>query len=394
MSAQRRKTKSPGIYARTKSDGTRVYDIAYWVPKSGGRRKAWESGFASMQEARSRLEEVRVQLRRGTYVTHSNESLGDFVRRRLKQRFTAQAIRPSTYESDLRLLRTHLPRELDAVPIQKLTTADLDRLYASLVVGGRKDGKQGGLSPRTIERLHVLLSSSLKAAIAQGLVQRNVATATTRPPRIKPSMKAMTVEEVSRFLDVAKDDWFFPLYFLELTTGMRRGELCGLTWPNVDLERGEISVRKTLVSVNHQPVWSTAKTNSGDRTISLDLTTINVLQIHRRNLAEARLALGSRWADVDDLVFPKPDGSLYNPESIYMRLSRLLKKAGLEHYSMHELRHTYATLARRRGVDIKVLSERLGHSTVLITMDLYQHVPQDLDRQAANDIANYILGEA
>lgn len=392
--SSRKATSAPGVYSRELKSGLRVYDITYTVVTASGRKKKWESGFASAKAARARREEALVSIRRGTYVMSSQQPLGEYIERRLNERFQAGAIRESTWSDDLRLVRNHLPVPIARLPIQALTTSHLNDLYARLARDGRKDSRTGGLSPRTIERLHILISQTLKYAVAQGLVAQNVATSAYRPRRNKKDIAALTLEDVSRYLKAAQEDWFFALFALALTTGMRRGELCGLTWDCVHLDQAEVEIRKTLIAINHRPVWSAPKTAKGHRTISIDPRTVEILREQRRKVAEAKLLLGTGWKDRFDLVFPNPDGTLYNPEVISMRHSRLIAKAGLKPTSLHALRHTYATLAVRQGMNIKALSERLGHSTVHITMDTYQHIPQDFAREAADALAEYIFGNA
>lgn len=380
----------PGIYSRVQASGRVVYDVV-WREGDGKQRSRI---CRSLKEARALKDEVSHGLRTGSYVPPTTVTFGDFIQRRLEHRFAVNAIRESTFDSDQRLLNLHLPDALANMPIQKVTTAHLNDLYSQLTGGGRMDGRPGGLSPRTIDRLHNLLSQSLKEARRQGLVVQNVAEATTRPRMPKKQVVVMTAQEVRQMLEGAKEDWFFALYFLGVTTGMRRGELCGLTWDCVDFEHAEIHIKKSLGSVGAKPAWSMAKTDSGLRTIPLDPKSVDVLRDQKRRLAEAQLLLGPAWRNTENLVFPKEDGSIYNPNNVYDRFKRLLKRVGLPPNSIHNLRHTYATLARRQGMDIKVLSERLGHSTIVVTMNLYQHVPQDLAKQAAHDVADYILGSS
>lgn len=394
--SRRQKTSTPGVYVRITSSGKRVYDITFSAPSGTGegRKKRWEYGFATKKAAEDRRSIILGSVAGQKYVVPSKITLGDYAKQQLESRYAVGAIRESSFRGDLRLLLAHLPDDLWNMPIQRVTRSDLNNLWSDLANGGRKDGRPGGLSPRTVERLHSLLLKTLYEAVQEDLVIRNVAWKPRLPKRTKKAVRAMSAREVRQLLSAARDDWFYALFYLAVTTGMRRGELCGLTWNCVDLDAGELRVENTLLSIEHRPVWSTAKTDDGHRTIALDPRSVEVLREQRKKVLEAKLLHGQGWGDSHDLVFPQPDGSTYNPEIISMRFGRLVKRAGLPHYSLHALRHTYATLARRQGMDIKALKDRLGHSTVSITMDLYQHVPQDMARQAANDVARFILGDA
>jgi integrase len=158
------------------------------------------------------------------------------------------------------------------------------------------------------------------------------------------------------------------------------------------LDIGELKIVETVVPVDHKPTWSIPKTEAEYRTIPLDSRTIEVLRDHhRRRQLEERLAFGSSYKDLD-LVFPDPDGSAFNPENSSKRFSRRIEKVDLPRIRFHDIRHTYATLARRSGMDIKVLSDRLGHASIVTTINLYQHVPVDMTQEAAQSVADFILG--
>lgn len=152
----------------------------------------------------------------------------------------------------------------------------------------------------------------------------------------------------------------------------------------------ELKIVETVVPVNHQPTWSVPKTDAGFRTIPLDTRTIEVLRDHRRRRLEECLAFGRDYVDLD-LVFQDLKGMLFNPESQSKRFRRRVTRLRLKEIRLHDLRHTYATLARRSGMDIKDLSVHLGHENVATTMNLYQHIPVDMARESAQSVADYIL---
>jgi integrase len=206
-------------------------------------------------------------------------------------------------------------------------------------------------------------------AQVQGRVIKNVAIGGTLPDATRPDLQFWSADEVRQFLEGVREDRDYALYYLDLTTGMRRGELLGLKWARTDMDIGELKIVETVLPVNHQPTWSVPKTDAGFRTVPLDTRTIEVLRDHRRRQLEERLALGRDYMDLD-LLFPDLNGTMFNPENQSKRFRRRVKRLGLKEIRFHDLRHTYATLARRSGMDIKDLSVRLGHENVATTMNL------------------------
>lgn len=381
-----------GVYDRRLSSGKRVFDIVYDLPRHapGKRNQKWERGFLSLSKAKSRRAAVVTDLQRGTYVEPTKVTLGEFMMERFAARHDVGAIRDTTFDGYERQLTNHVLPRLGGMRLQDLTTVDLNKLWATLAKSGRLDDK-GGLSPRTIRTLNHLVSQTLVAAQVQGLVVKNVAIGVTLPAAVRPDIQFWSAEEVRRFLEGVRDDRDYALYYLDLTTGMRRGELLGLKWARTDMDTGELRIVESIVPVNHKPTWSVPKTDAGFRTIPLDTRTIEVLRDHRRRQLEERLALGSEYVDLD-LVFPDLNGAMFNPENQSKRFHRRVAAIGLKGIRFHDLRHTYATLARRGGMDIKDLSVRLGHQNVSTTMNLYQHIPVDMARESAQNVADYILG--
>ena len=204
--------------------------------------------------------------------------------------------------------------------------------------------------------------------------------------------KTWTAEQLRAFLDATADDREYAAWLLFATTGMRRGELCGLTWDNVDLEAGKLHVCLTITVVDGKPVRkATPKTGSGERDVALDPETVAALRAHKARQLTERLAVGPGWQD-GGLVFANPDGSPLHPNRLSYRFRYACRLAGLEHIGLHGLRHTYVTLALRAGVSPEVVQRRVGHSNVAITLGTYSHVRVQDDRDAATIAASAILG--
>ena len=219
----------------------------------------------------------------------------------------------------------------------------------------------------------------------KGSVVRNVAEAAD-PPKLssakRKDIKAWTADELRKFLDSIRDDRLYPAFHLSSHTGMRRGEILGLRWSDLDLGAALVSVRQALISVAYEMQISDVKTGYGRRVIDLDEGTVAVLRRWRKAQTEERVASGGSWADTG-LVFGRPDGGWLHPDLFSQTFDRAVARSGLPEITLHDLRHTHATLLLKAGVPVKVVSERLGHSNPGFTMSVYQHVIPGMQAEAA-----------
>ena len=375
------------IRPRTLRNGQRVWDVIYELPRGldGRRRRKWIRGFPTRRAAQVRLTEELHKLDGGGFVEPTTQTVQGYMRDWLNGHRTA--VRPSTWASYRHNLENHVFPRLGRVPLSRLTGTQLSGLYADLLEGGRTRGK-GGLSPRTVRYVHAIIRKALADAFRQGLVQRNVAEE-ARPPSARATkasaMRTWTAPELRRFLEFARGDPLYPAWLLLATTGMRRGELLALRWRDIDLAAGTVAVRRSILAVGYRIVYSTTKSGR-TRSVALDRGTVEVLRQHRKRQLERRMLLGPAYQD-DDLVFTEDDGSVIHPDRFTRRFTRLVKAASLPVIRLHDLRHTHATLALAAGVHPKVVSERLGHSTVSLTLDVYSHAIPALQSEAAARIA-------
>jgi integrase len=208
-----------------------------------------------------------------------------------------------------------------------------------------------------------------------------------------PEMRVWSPEQLRAFLEKVRGDPLYAAWLLLATTGMRRGEVAGLRWVDVGLDAGRVSPRRPRVVVNYEVVVSEPKTAKGRRSLALDPATAAALREHRTRQLQQRLAVGPRWQD-SGLVFTWPDGRAIHPERFSSWFEQHARAAGLPKIRLHDVRHSYATAALAAGVPAKVVSERLGHANIAITMDTYSHVLPGLDSQAAGTVARLILGDA
>jgi len=278
------------------------------------------------------------------------------------------------------------------MPLIKPQPHILQAFYNEKLANGRQDG-QGGLSSRTTRYLHVIIREALEQALKEGFVMRNVADATSPPVIRNKAMQPLTESELLAFLDYAKEDRLYSAYVLSATTGLRRGELLGLDWSCISLDQGIVNVKRQLLSLRSGIAFEeTAKTKSGKRSITLTDDAIRELKIHKKRQLQERLLIGESYQD-NGLVFCKGDGSPVGPNEFTKHFQRLLVNAGLPKVRLHDLRHTHATLLLQRGVPAKLVQERLGHSSIKMTLDLYSHVTPETAKLAAESLNGLLSKE-
>ena len=241
---------------------------------------------------------------------------------------------------------------------------------------------------------HVVLRKALADAERLGLVGRNAAASAAHPPAAhRTEQSTWTSDQLRTFLDGLIDDRLHAAYVLLATTGMRRGEVLGLRWHDIDFDGAELAVANTLTTAGSSTVVSgPPKTPRSRRQIFLDEGTLAVLRDHRRRQNEERLAVGPAWNTDGDYVFTDELGESIHPDDVLRSFRRHATASGLPAIRLHDLRHSYATLALKAGVHPKVVSERLGHATVGVTLDLYSHVTPSIARDAADAVASRIFG--
>jgi integrase len=239
------------------------------------------------------------------------------------------------------------------------------------------------------------LHKACKDAVRWGHISRNPLDAADPPRKSSDGTKEMrtwTAEQLRAFLDAVHDDHLCPLWHTIAFTGMRRGEAIGLRWQDVDLENARLSVRRALIPINREVVVSEPKTAKGRRVIALDPATVEVLKAQAARQLNEQHEWDEGWVDTG-LVFTTENGAALDPESVSRYFRQAVKKAMLPTIRLHDLRHTHATLALQAGVHPKVVSERLGHATISITLDTYSHAILAMQEEAAALIAGLVFAE-
>jgi site-specific recombinase XerD/predicted RNA-binding Zn-ribbon protein involved in translation (DUF1610 family) len=355
------------------------------------RRRETKAGFATQKECQAAMNKLLVAVEQQTYTAPTKATVKQYLTKEWLPAVKA-TIRPSTYNSYVQHVECHIVPHIGAVKLQKLSGSQVNALYAKLAESGGLDGKKG-LSPQTIHHVHACLHKACKDAVRWGQLSRNPLDAAD-PPRAKGDstreMKTWTKEQLKAFLEAVREDRLSPLWHTIAMTGMRRGEALGLRWIDVDLEAGRLSIRRALIPINRDVVVSEPKTAKGRRVVALDSGTVEVLKGQAARQLEERSNWDEGWVE-SGLVFTAENGAALDPESISRYWRQAVKKTMLPTIRLHDLRHTHATLALQAGVHPKVVSERLGHATVSITLDTYSHAIPAMQEEAAALIAGLVF---
>ena len=289
-------------------------------------------------------------------------------------------VRASSYKTYQGFIENHIKPALGGILLDKLTAMDLQKLYKHLLESGRVEctearNKPKGLSIKTVRNINQMISSALNCAVEQRLIPSNPTKGCVLPKLERKEMKILPPESLGTFFEEARRSGVFELYYIDLATGLRRGELLGLKWSDVDLEKGIIYVRRQILRQNGEVVEAPLKTKNSYRSIAIGADAIKVLKGMEQR---------------DEYVFPSPYGGPMSPDSVLHMFQRVLKRAGLERIRFHDLRHTFSVLALQNGVDVKTLSAMLGHYSAGFTLDTYTHVTTSMQKRAANAVGNFL----
>lgn len=376
------------------SNGT-WYFIVDVADEHGDRRQTRRRGYATQRAAQAALNKLLQDLANRTYVSPSRQTLLRFLTDDWLPAIET-TIRPSTFDSYRRNVRLHVGgHPIATVPLQRVDAVKLNRLYADLLAG-RSGSKP--LSARTVRYVHVILHRAFRDAMRWDRIVRNPCTSADPPKPGKShrsTMRTWSADELAGFLSATAGDRLSAAWWLLAMTGMRRGEVLGLTWKAIDLDGGTLSVRRTLVTTQARRAgdpgmaWSEPKTDKGWRTVALDAETVAELRAHRTRQLEERLAAGPEYDD-QDLVITTVFGKPVHPKTLSWYFGRAVKRTGLPKIRLHDLRHSYATLALKVGIHPRVVQERLGHANVGITLDTYSHVTMPMQAEAASLVASLV----
>jgi integrase len=361
------------VYPRRNGRGEIVgYRGPYWVQTDRGPARRTVSG-KTKTENRAKLTRAKAEAGGGVAFDAGKQTLGDYLERWLNDS-VKNTVKPITFESYERQVRVHISPALGHLKLGRLSPANVQALY------GRK--LDAGMSPSSVRQTHAVLHRALEQAKRWRLVSENVAAATTPPRPRKKEIEPLDNRQARALLEAARGERLEALFVLAVTAGLRIGELLGLKWEDTDLERGTVRVARTLSAAKSGPRFTTPKSGRG-RSIALTEGATIALRGHRRRQTEERLRVGTLWED-QGLVFPSTTGRPLSRDAVYRRsFAPLLKRAGLPRITLHDLRHTCATLLLGQGMNPKYVQELLGHASVAMTLDRYSHWVPSMGDQTA-----------
>ncbi|MGG4026847.1 tyrosine-type recombinase/integrase [Geobacillus stearothermophilus] len=354
-------------------------------PVTGKRKQASFGPFRTKTEAKKELLKIKNQVDDGSYFKESTEDFSMFMERWFNTSYK-RTVEITTAKSREYVIRNHIMKYFQHKKINEITTFDIDSFYV--------DKLDSGYSGAYIRQMHNLLNQAFDQAVRWSLVKVNPVK-NAKPPKVKSEEKiTWTVDEVNRFLNLIKDSSMEIPYLLAIFTGMRRGEVLGLKWDDVDFENKKIRIKRSLCFVSGKGlIFKEPKTKKSKRQISISQHVVNVLKKHKQKQEFQKEKLGTQYQD-NNLIVCTDDGKPLDPRNLLRQFYRLIEEASVPRISFHDLWHTHATILMQQGENPKVVSERLGHSRVGITLDLYSHVSDDLQEQAAEKFENALLKQS
>lgn len=332
-------------------------------------------------EVKEKLKKAIENSRQLDYTKEGKYTVGQW----LDEWFEAYAkvkVRPSSHQTYKGYIENHIKPNIGEIPIEKLTSLTLQKFYKKLLTEGRvprieSEKQPKGLSAKTVRNINQVISSAMDMAVKHKLILSNPTGGCELPKVEHREMHTIHAEQLGAFLREAKESGVYELYYLDLATGLRRGELLGLKWEDVDLAHGVIHVKRQVARIDGKVKEVPLKTKNSYRNISISKDAVTMLKEMEKHR-------------VCEYVFPSPNGGPISPDSVRHMLHRVLKRAGLPSIRFHDLRHTFATLALQNGVDIKTVSGMLGHFSAGFTLDTYAHVTTAAQKEAANTMGNVL----
>ncbi|MEX0782130.1 MAG: tyrosine-type recombinase/integrase [Dehalococcoidia bacterium] len=385
MAERKRRAAGEGAVYQRKSDGKWVG--AYYLGWREGRQVRKYVYGATQREVLGKLADVRKRAEKGLDVTNDRMTVEHHLSAWLAS--IEGSVRPNTFKRYQDVVRVHLIPSLGKHRLVQLTPQHVEAMLRAKQAEQRprralRKGRTRPLTPRTCQEIRTVLGTALRKAQRWGLIDRNAASLAEGPRVPHQEIQPLIIDDAREFLSTVRGNRLHALYTVAITCGLRQGEILGLRWEDIDLENGVLHVRRALQRVDGDSRLVETKTERSRRSVSLPALTVTALREHRVRQIEDRLAAGRKWAERWGLVFCDERGQPLHGPTVTREFQGLLAAAGLPRQRFHDLRHTAATFLLAAGVDLKVVSEILGHSTLAMTADVYSHVVGELKRDAAD----------
>lgn len=375
-----------GSIKQDKNNGTWYFTVD--VPgENGERRQVKRRGFPRKKEAQIALTELLREVDSGDFIQKSKNTLAEVFEEWLESK-TGNMGR-LTIDSYKSYIARHINPVIGNVKMCDLTPDHVQKLVTALRKKTQDDGKAPLLTDSTIQRIFNILVTVLNYAIRKKYVRENVAHGVDKPKIQKRKLRVWSVQDCQTFLTAIYDHRYYICFHLALATGMRQGELLGLTWENVDLDNKLIRITQTLEH-DGKAIKQGAKSSSGVRSISISDQDVEELKRQQRRIEEEKDAAGDTYQDQGFVVSSK-FGRITYADPITKMFRRESDRLGLPKLRFHDLRHTHASLLLKQGVHPKIVSERLGHSSITITLDTYSHLLPNMQEEAARDLGTLLF---
>ena len=373
------------IRRRTKDS----WQITVELPRAadGKRRQRFVTVNGVKRDAQAKLAQLLHEINVGTYIDPTNLTLAEYLNKWLEHARAGNTVTGKTWDEYRKIIQSHLGPHLGHVPLSSLKPLHIQAYYADRLKRGRirksRQEERPGLSPQTVVHHHTLLHKALQDAVRWQLVPTNPADAVDPPKIAKQEMKILDREGIKKLVERSMSSPYYIAVVIAVSTGMRRGEILALRWEDVDLESGQIMVSKSLQQTHGRALAVKGTKTGKTRVIPISGKTVQELKRHRGAQAQNKLLLASDYQD-NGLVCCRTDGSFIVPDLLTNSFTRIVDRAGVNRVRFHDLRHTHVALLIAQGEHVKVISERLGHSSISITMDRYGHLFPSLNRSAAD----------
>ena len=362
-----------------------------WTDMNGSKQQKKVGGFETRKAATEYHNQFMTSVQQGRRRGTTKLRVGEYL---VKEWLPKQenALKASSFASYQRIVNSYLVPHIGNIRLEEVTARRVEQMFNDLLKTGAR-GKSlkanTALSAKTVSDIAGVLHRAFKDAVRWDLIAVNPITSAKKPPRRTKEMTAWTPEELNRFIDASSTNRLFAVWHLAATSGMRRGEILGLTWDDIDFDRGKVTVRKTRIRAGNATIDETPKSRKSMRTFAIDKQTLAALRKWKIKQGQEHLALGTK---VSDHVVTEPDGSLPDPNTFSRRFKALCKQFGLRIIRLHDTRHSYVVAARRAGADVKTISQRIGHADPKVTLTVYDHVFVEDDEKAATSISDHIYG--
>lgn len=364
---------------RQRKDGR--WEARYTIGRHAGTGKQMQKSIYgdTQSEVRKKLVQLIAAIDEGTYIEPAKITVYQWFDTWLED-FCGD-IKPYTRKSYGEHIKKHIKPAIGAVKLSALTTAHIQKLYNA--------EQKSGLSPKTIKNLHGVIHRALQQAVDVGYIARNPSDACKLPRVEKPDIKPLNDNQITAFLEAIKGDSLERLFLVDVFTGLRLGEIIGLTWEHVDFNKGIICICRQLQRQSGVYVFETLKNNKA-RTITPAPFIMQALKDQKKEQSLLKLQAGNAWNNNKNLVFTNNIGGNLVPLTVYKHFKRIAASIGVPDARFHDLRHSYAVAALKAGDDIKTVQEALGHHTAAFTLDVYGHVTEEMKRESAARMEAYI----